>query len=134
MEIAIPGVRSKSPSLIARLVRVWVDACNDFRSRERREIIEQIPSPEQVSAYRAELAVMLRSARYLLALMEDPEYPAREFLPEISGKLLQLQSSWDSLTNPMSETEAEAMLKKAFPGDLALLKLFPDEKRAGNAA
>ncbi len=110
METAIPKLQSRPPNLLAQLVRVWVDACNEFRARERREIIEQVPSPERLATYRAELVVMLRSARALLALMEDPEYPAPEFLPEISGKLLQLQLSWESLNNPMTEQEAEAIL------------------------
>ena len=43
---------------------------------------------------------------------------------EIAGKLLQLQESWDSLNNPMPDTEADAILQK----------VFPDEPRAGSPA
>ena len=98
-------------------VDVWVDAVNQFRQRERREIIEKEPSPETLAQYRAELKMMLRSTRMLLNLAEDPDYPARRFIPEISGQLQRLESSWERLNDPMTDAEADALLRQVFPNE-----------------
>ena len=100
-----------------KLVRTWIASCNEFRQRERREIIEQAPSHQKLAEYREELRWMIRGARALLNLVSDPDFPAREFGAEISGKILQLEDSWQSLNNPMTDTEADAVLQKAFPDE-----------------
>lgn len=100
-----------------KLLRTWIGSCNEFRQRERREIIEQVPSPERLAEYREELKWLIRGARALLNLVGDPDFPARQFAPEISGKLLQLEDSWQSLNNPMTDAEADAILQKAFPDE-----------------
>ena len=100
-----------------KLVRTWIGTCNDFRERERREIIEQVASPKKLAEYREELKWMIRGAHALIGLVSDPDFPAREFVAEISGKLLQLEDSWRSLNNPMTDAEADAILQKAFPDE-----------------
>jgi hypothetical protein len=107
--------RPVETSLTEELLAVWVDAVNQFRQRERHEIIEREPSPERLDRHRAELKMMLRSTRMLLNLAQDPDYPARRFIPELSGKLRQLEASWESLNNPMTEVEADALLRRVFP-------------------
>ena len=100
-----------------KLVRTWIASCNEFRQRERREIIEQSPSPQKLAEYREELKWMIRGAHALLNLVSDPDFPVRESVAEISGKILQLEDSWQSLNNPMTDTEADAILQKAFPDE-----------------
>jgi hypothetical protein len=73
-----------------KLLRTWIASCNEFRQRERREIIERSPSPERLAEYREELKWMIRGARALLNVVSDPDFPATELAGEISGKLLQL--------------------------------------------
>ena len=97
------------------LLRTWVELCDHFRQRERREIIEQEPSPKKLAEYREELKWMIRGGRALLSLVGDPDFPAQQFAPEISGKLLQLEESWRGLNNPLADAEADAVLQKAFP-------------------
>lgn len=100
-----------------KLVQTWIASCNEFRQRERREIVQQAPSPQKLAEYREELKWMIRGARALLNLVSDPDFPARELVPEISGKILQLEDSWLSLNNPMTDSEADAILQKAFPDE-----------------
>jgi hypothetical protein len=107
-----------------KLILTWVGLCDDFRRRERREIIEQVPPPQRLAEYREELKWMIRQARALLNLVSDPDFPARHLVPEISGKLLQLEDSWECLNNPMTDAEADAVLRQA----------FPDETRPGSPA
>jgi len=100
-----------------KLVRTWIGTCHDFRDRERREIVEQLPSPQKLAEYREELKWLIRGARALLNLVSDPDFPAKELVAEISGKLLQLEDSWQSLNSPMTDAEADAILQKAFPDE-----------------
>jgi len=104
-------------SATLKLLRTWIATCNEFRERERREIIEKEPSPEKLAEYREELKWMIRGARALLSVVSDPDFPSRQFANEISGKLLQLEDSWQSLNNPMTDAEADAILQKAFPDE-----------------
>src|SRR6266516_3337290 len=77
----------------------------------------RFPSPQRLAQYRDELKWMIRTARALLNLVSDPDFPARQLVSEISGKLLQLEDSWESLKNPMTDAEADAILQKAFPDE-----------------
>src|SRR6266481_6442074 len=98
-----------SPLSIDRFLSAWVEAVNDYLKRQYREIIQQQASPEKLSQYKIECKCLLRSALKLDSMVKDPEYPARHFGPEIAGKLLQLQESWDSLNSPVTEGEAQAI-------------------------
>ena len=53
----------------------------------------------------------------LLNLVSDPDFPDQQFIPEISGMLLQFRSSLQMLQNPMSEAEADALIQKFFPNE-----------------
>lgn len=119
-----PDASASGPSSLDRFLSAWVDAVNDYLQRQYREIIQKQPSAEMLSQYRFECKWLLRSALKLDGLVKDPEYPARHFGSEIAGKLLQLQESWESLNNPMTDTEADSVLQK----------VFPDEPRAGSPA
>jgi len=126
---AIPTAPAPDPSASSalstdRFLRAWIEAVNDYLQRQYREIIQQEPSPEKLSQFKFECKWLLRSALKLDSLVKDPEYPARQFGPEIAGKVLQLQESWESFNNSMSEAEAETILQK----------VFPDEPRTGSPA
>ncbi len=110
-----------SPRSIERFLTGWVEAVNDYLQRQYRELIQQEPSPDSLSRFKLECKWLLRSALELDAMVKDPESPARHFGPEIAGKLLQLRESWGCLNNPMTDAEADAILKK----------VFPDEPRTG---
>ena len=118
-KVHTPPVADAPRSLLSteRFLSAWVEAVNDYLQRQYREIIQQEPSAEKLSEYKFECKWLLRSALKLDSLVKDPEYPTRHFGPEIAGKLLQLQESWDSLNNPLADAEAEATLQKAFPDE-----------------
>jgi hypothetical protein len=100
------------------LLEAWVEVCNEFRRRRRRQMVERQPSAQELAAYREDLKWLMRSARSLLGIASDPEFPARRrFAPEIAGKLLQLQSYWESLNNPKTVAGADALIQKHFPDE-----------------
>jgi len=123
MEIALSGANSRAVGFSARLLELWVEACNEFRRVERQEIFLGQPSPEQLARYERELKFFIRSAGILLNMARDPDFPARQFIPELEGKLLQLESSLQMLNNPMTDAEADALIQKH----------FPDETKVGSA-
>jgi hypothetical protein len=125
MEIVIPTAVSEfETSLLRAWFEVWIKLANDFRLWEREELIEKTPSAETLATHKKTAATLIRSAHLMQSLMEDPEYPIREFLAAVQGKLLQLQDSWDMIHNPMPDQEADRLLTE----------IFPDEPRARGAA
>jgi Ca2+-binding EF-hand superfamily protein len=116
---------------VQRLAEIWISACDEFRRCERREIIEAVPSVGKLSEYLDDLKWIMRSGRAMLDLISDPEYPESQFVPEIRGKLLQLESSLKSLNNAMTEAEAEEILKQAFLND-PLLSHWSFPEHLGN--
>ncbi len=113
-----PDAPAGRPLSIERFLTTWVEAVNDYLQRQYREIIQQEPARENLAEYKFECKWLLRSALKLDSLVKDPEYPGHQFGPEIAGKLLQLQESWESLNNPIADTEADAILQKVFPDEL----------------
>ena len=111
--------------MIEKLLSSWLDHCDDFRRRERHELIEREPSQATITQFRQELRWLLRSARQLSSLVTDPDYPTAQHAEEIAWRVRQLEDSWKSLNNPMTDAEAEALLKQHFPDDPLVAKLFP---------
>ncbi len=100
-----------------RFLTAWVEAVNNYLQHQYREIIQQEPTAQKLAEYKFECKWLLRSALKLDSLVRDPEYPAGQFGPEIGGKLRQLQESWESLNDAMTDAEADAILQKAFQGE-----------------
>lgn len=117
-------IRDRGTSVVLKLLDIWVGFCEDFRRRERREIIEQKPSEATLAEFRQELRWLLRSASHLIGLATDPDYPAPDHAEEIAWRVRQLEDSWRSLNNPMSEAEAQMHLKKHFADDPLMAKLI----------
>ncbi len=117
MEIATPVTQPGfvSTGFTGKLIQAWVSSCNDFLQWQRRELIEQKPSPEKLFEHRNTLKLMLRLGRSFHAQVSDPDFPLRQFAPEVAGKLRQLEKSWDMIHNPMKDSEAGAILQQAFP-------------------
>lgn len=116
---AHPTSKSGLPvaGLARQLIEAWLSAFREFRAWERAEIIEKAPSDETLADYGQSLKIMLRMARALQAQVTDADFPAHEFIPQINGTVLQLESSWESLINPLTEEEADGLLQKYFPQD-----------------
>jgi hypothetical protein len=125
MEIAIPtAVNEFETGLLRAWFEVWIKLASDFRQWERKELIEKTPSSETLARHKKTAATLIRSAHLMQSLMEDPERAIRDFLPQVQGKLLQLQDSWDMIHNPLPDEEADRLLAE----------IFPDEPRARGAA
>src|ERR1019366_348478 len=101
-------------SVVVKLLNIWIGFFEDYRRRERHEIIEQEASESKLEEFRQELKWLLRSATHLHSLAMDPDYPAPQYAEEIAWRVRQLDDSWRSLNNPMSGAEAEAHLKRHF--------------------
>src|SRR5213083_2727637 len=74
METAIPMAEPGfiSAGFTRKLVQAWVNSCNDFLQWQRRELIEQKPSPEKLAEHRNTLKLMLRMGRSFNAQVSDP--------------------------------------------------------------
>src|SRR5262245_41175117 len=116
METAMPMAEPRfvSSEFMRRLVQEWVHSCNDFLQWQRRELIEQKPSAETLAEHRNTLKLMLRLGRSFHAQVSDPDFPLRQFAPEVAGKVHQLEKSWEMIQNPMNDAEADALLQQAF--------------------
>jgi len=126
VEIVTPSAETDNfaAELLRGWLRIWVKACDTFREWERKELIQKEPSPETLAKHKKLGSALIRTAHMLQAVMEYPDYPTREFLPEVRGKLLQLEDARDMIHDPMSDQEADAILAK----------VFPDGPRAGSPA
>jgi len=119
MNAAIPLDTSQPPAASQRagrdLVSYWLNRCDDFMDRQRKNVIEREPAPQALAEHLEALKFMIRVTLFLQALLADPDIPARQFAPQVAGKLLQLQESLKMLQNPMTNAEADAILQTAFP-------------------
>jgi hypothetical protein len=94
------------------MLQFWMTACDTFLKWQRREVIEQEASRGTLAEHREALKWMLRLTRILHAQVADPEFPLRQFAPEIGGKLLQLEESWGLIQEPATDDEADLILQR----------------------
>jgi hypothetical protein len=104
--------RPKSPS---GLGPIWIKDCNEFRRWERQELVLKRASSETLAEHSKKSKMFILTARLLQGLLAGPDGTVREFRPELDGKIRQLEEAWDMIHNPMSDQEADAILKQAFP-------------------
>lgn len=96
-------------------VQRFSNLCQEFFDRERQELLEKSPSTEDLEAHRTAIQRLLRSARAMLTMTSDPDFPDRGAVNELEGRLIQLQHSWRQSHEPMAEAEADEVLAKVFP-------------------
>lgn len=126
MDAALPisGMATEESDYLRQIsntmVGHWAKAVEIFRDWERKELLEKTPSEKQIELHRKEGLYLIRMTRCLLNLVSDPESPAREHSKEISGRLGQLEAVFEIIHNPMSDTEAEAIIKEVFPDEPAV--------------
>ena len=96
-------------------VQRYSNLCQEFFDRERQELLEKSPSTADLEAHRTAVQRLLRSARAMLTMTSDPDFPDRDAVNELEGRLIQLQHSWRQLHEPMAEAEADEVLAKVFP-------------------
>ncbi len=111
-------------SAVQKLLNTWFGLCEDYRQRERHDAIEREPSPAELDRFRRELKWLLRAGRQLQSLVEDPDYPVSDHGEQIAWRLEQLEDSWEGLNNPLSQAEADALLRQYFPNDPLAAKLL----------
>jgi hypothetical protein len=102
------------------IVLNWEKAVDEFRKWERQEILEKQPSTKELERHRKDGLFIIRMSRWLLSLVSDPESPARECTREVSGRLRQLEETFEMIHDPISDAEAEAIVKEAFPDEQAV--------------
>ena len=108
----------QASTVTEKFLRVWMDACDGFRAWERRQILLSEPNAKILAEYREALKWMLRLTRLLAAQVNDPDFPAgRQFAPQVRGRLIQLQYSWEALDNPMTTDEADRPIAQHLPDE-----------------
>ena len=90
-----------------------------IRDWERREIIEKQPSPKHLGQHCKEALFIIRMTKWPLGLVSDPESPLRDYTAEVRGGLRQLENVFDMIHDPISDAEAEAILKEVFADEQA---------------
>jgi hypothetical protein len=101
---ALPGFEEGGA---ARIEKIW-ESAQVFFDWEHETMIIGNPTEEQKKDHRSMLKIMTLIVGLLQKIESNNE----------SIKMLQtrLDDSWGMFYNPMTESEAEAVLKKAFPG------------------
>lgn len=101
--------------LINQLVDRWAEAVEQFRQWEDQEVLRKDPSPRDLARHRHESAWIIRATRHLQDMAMDPEFPVRERADEIAGRLAQLEATYMEIHDPMTDEQADEILRQAFP-------------------
>ena len=114
-----------------RFLEEWDLVCGHFLEWERERLLLDTPTDQERADHRKALRYLLIVARALHALTLDPEFLGGAYAFSISGRLHQLEDSWEMLCNPMPAGEAAKLLRQVFPTEHALIdRVFADESRA----
>src|SRR5437667_12793455 len=87
-------------------IEQWSTVCGRFLQWEREHILKQDASPDLLKQHRDALKWLLRITRMLHASIADPDFPDRSLAGELQGRVLQLESSWGMIHEPIPEADA----------------------------
>lgn len=109
--------RKELPRVFANQLNAVLKMCDDFLEQQRRQIIAAEPTPEKAEDFRLAHKWMMRIVRTLHAQVSDPDFPDREFVHVLSGRLMQLEELWSAFCEPgrMTQAEADKVLHDVFP-------------------
>ena len=105
--------------LIRDLVFKWSGMCQNLFDAERSELLLKQPTPDDLKVHRSWVNALIRMGRSLGPIVLDPEYPDGRTATELRGRMRQLEHSWTQFHDPMSEEEADKVLRQAFGDDYA---------------
>ena len=101
--------------LALKKVELWEKAVDMFREWEREEILCKTPSAQDLERHREDAAWLIRETRHLQSMVNDPQFPVPECKATVEGRLYQLELAYREIHDPMTDAEADAILKQAFP-------------------
>jgi hypothetical protein len=101
--------------LALKTVELWEKAVDAFREWERDEILCKTPSPQDLERHREDGAWLIRETRHLQSMVNDPQFPVPECQATVDGRLYQLDLTYREVHDAMTDAEADAILKQAFP-------------------
>jgi hypothetical protein len=119
--ISVVGNAPKSkelPRILTNQLNAVLKMCDDFLDQQRRQIMVAEPTPEKAAEFRLAHKWMMRVVRTLHAQVSDPDFPDREFVRTLGGRLMQLDELWQvygETSDGISEAEADKVLHDAFP-------------------
>jgi hypothetical protein len=116
VQAEIKGSPENPESLAKDFVERWCATCTNFLRWERDHILKGEPSAKEREDHRQLLKRVLRLTRVIHSIAADPDFPNRAAAELLEMKLWQLNESWKTIYEPVSEEEAKAVLNEVFPG------------------
>src|SRR5437764_11656341 len=111
--IAVADQLTEHPAL--EQIQRWCDGIEHFITWQARYVLHAKPSATIRQEHQESLKWLLRMTRLIYAVTSDPEFPDRKLRLQLESQMHQLETSWETVYNPMPAAEAEKILAEAFP-------------------
>jgi hypothetical protein len=114
-ELSTPLAPPSLERIVLAQADQWLAQCHSFRQWYRQNFLLREPTPDQEKLAEEILPWMIRMTRALVSQMLDPEFPHRHLARSVEATLWQLEEDWAARNNPMSEAEADGIIRANFP-------------------
>ena len=114
-ELVTPLAPPNLERIVLAQAEPWLEQCHTFRQWYRQNFLLRRPTTEQEKLADEIQPWMIRITRAMLSQMLDPEFPHRHLARSIEATLWQLEEDWAARHNPLTEAEAESILRASFP-------------------
>jgi len=94
------------------LFQFWLRHSNEFMAWQRNNFIAREANAEELEEHRKRLDLMIGLTLHIYSVASNA---MPELLRTITGRLRQLEDSRTLVHNPMTDGEADAILKHVFP-------------------
>lgn len=101
--------------LAQRQLAKWFDVCDSFFDWQKEHLSGAASSSETIEEHKKVLKLLLRVTRLLHAEVSDPDFPQKALAQEFAWRLARLEDSWLMFHGDMTHSDADAILKQAFP-------------------
>jgi hypothetical protein len=111
----VGSFREKLHEASRRNLETTLGACDVFRAWHRQNFVERNPTLEQKAEHAVNIRILLMMLRWMQSAVDDPAMQLREFKDRIDATVNLLDDCWLYVNNPLSDEEADRLIKQHFP-------------------
>jgi hypothetical protein len=114
MSLATVENEAPRPLSAEELFDFWLRHSDEFLAWQQKNFIRREPSAHELAEHGERLEIILGLTLHVYSVAS---HAMPEKLSTIRGRLWQLEDSRELVHNPMSQQEADAVLKQVFPDE-----------------
>ena len=112
----MPDIRNEAHEMFKRQLQEWFSLIDRILDVHRANFVFRKATPKELDQHKMALRESIREARFMLALIADPDFNEADLVSRLQVRIQQLQDAYNTFHDTtISDDRAEQMLRQVFP-------------------